>query len=196
VFRFSDASFSDAAAAAFALAPWRASLATAYVVAHIGAHIVARLTTMELLPFSAFAMFSDVKNIFHAGTRKWIWLTTKPHAVGTLKNYCFPFARRPHVDVKELDLMPFKYLCFGFGGKDEDVLHTNVEITKELRCAPDKIRAAGCRQEDTYLRDPSAADGMLQDLEDAKAMFANMSRRTLPPSLSDAISKIDVASAA
>merc|ERR1719199_1268819 len=75
----------------------------AYVAAHIAAHIVARLTTKELLPFSAFAMFSDVKNIFHAGTRKWIWLTTKPHAVGTLKNYCFPFARRPTVEVKELD---------------------------------------------------------------------------------------------
>merc|ERR1711937_700371 len=184
VFRFSDASFSDAATTAFGLAPWRAALATAYVVAHIGAHIVARLTTTELLPFSAFAMFSDIKNIFHSGTRKWIWLTTKPHAVGTLKNYCFPFARRPHVDVKELDLMPFKYLCFGFGGADEDVLHSNVEISKELRFALDKIRAAGCQQEDTYLRDPLAAEGMLKELEDAKAIFADTSRRRkLPPAV-------------
>merc|ERR1711937_847161 len=168
LFRFSDASFSEAAATAFQLAPWRASLATAYVVAHI----VARLTTTELLPFSAFPMFSDVKNIFHAGTRKWIWLTTKPHAVGTLKNYCFPFARPQHVNVKELDQLPFKYLCFGFGGADEDVMYTNVEVSKELRLALDRIRGAGCREEDTYWTDPTAADGMLQELEDAKAIFA------------------------
>merc|ERR1711904_719267 len=165
--------FSDAAATAFELAPWRAALATAYVVAHIGAHIVARLTTTELLPFSAFAMFSDIKNVFNAGNRKWIWLTTKPHGVGTLKNYCFPFARRPHVDVKELDQLPFKYLCFGFGGADEDVLHSNVELSKELRLALDRIRAAGCREEDTYLSDPTAAEGMLKELDDAKAIFAD-----------------------
>jgi vitamin-K-epoxide reductase (warfarin-sensitive) len=200
VFRFSDASFYEAAATAFEVAPWRAALAMAYVVAHIGAHIVARLTTTELLPFSAFAMFSDVKNIFNAGTRKWIWLTTKPHAVGTLKNYCFPFARRPHVDVKELDLMPFKYLCFGFGGADEDIVHTNVEISKELRFALDKIRAAGCQQEDTYLRDPVAAEGMLTELEDAKALFAKTSRRRmLPPAVPQAKPTVfsgDVAAAA
>jgi len=196
VFRFSDASFSEAAATAFRLAPWRASLATAYVVAHIGAHIVARLTTRELLPFSAFAMFSDVKNIFHAGTRKWIWLTTKPHAVGTLKNYCFPFARRPTVEVKELDQLPFKYLCFGFGGADEDVLHSNVEVSKELRLALDKIREAGCREEGTYLSDPTAAEGMLQELEDAKAIFAKTSRRMLPPLVTDAASNMTVAAAA
>merc|ERR1719440_1553838 len=196
VFRFSDASFYDAAAAAFDVAPWRAALAMAYVVAHVGAHIVARLTTKELIPFSAFAMFSDVKNIFHAGTRKWIWLTTKPHAVGTLKNYCFPFARRPHIDVKELDQMPFKYLCFGFGGADEDVLHTNVEVSKELRFALDRIRSAGCREVDTYLRDPTAAEGMLQELEDAKAIFAGTSRRMPAPCVTDTTSKMAVAAAA
>jgi hypothetical protein len=99
--------------------------------------------------------------------------------------------------VKELDQLPFKYLCFGFGGADEDVLHTNVEMSKELRCALDKIRAAGCQQEDTYLSDPLAADVMLQNLEDAKAMFADVSRRMLPPSLSDAAtSRIDAAAAA
>jgi vitamin-K-epoxide reductase (warfarin-sensitive) len=196
LFRFSDASFSEAAATAFEIAPWRTALAMAYVAAHIAAHIVARLTTTELLPFSAFAMFSDVKNIFHAGTRKWIWLTTKPHAVGTLKNYCFPFARRPHIDVKELDQMPFKYLCFGFGGADEDVLHTNVEVSKELRFALDRIRSAGCREVDTYLRDPTAAEGMLQELEDAKAIFAGTSRRMLAPCVTDTAPKMAVAAAA
>merc|ERR1711937_911735 len=190
LFRFSDASFSEAAATAFEIAPWRTALAMAYVVAHIAAHIVARLTTTELLPFSAFAMFSDVKNIFHAGTRKWMWFTTKPHAVGTLKNYCFPFARRPTVEVKELDQMPFKYTCFGFGGADEDVLYSNVEMSKEFRSALDRIREYGNREEDTYLSDPTAAEGMLKELEDAKAIFAKTSRRMLPPSVTDATSKV------
>jgi len=92
--------------------------------------------------------------------------------------------------------MPFKYLCFGFGGADEDVLHSNVEISKDLRFALDKIRAAGCQQEDTYLRDPLAAEGILQELENAKAIFADTSRRMLPPSVSDSTSKVDIAAAA
>jgi hypothetical protein len=62
--------------------------------------------------------------------------------------------------VKELDQLPFKYLCFGFGGADEDVLHSNVELSKELRLALDRIRAAGCREEDTYLSDPTAAEAI------------------------------------
>jgi hypothetical protein len=102
--------------------------------------------------------------------------------------------------VKELDLMPFKYLCFGFGGADEDIVHTNVEISKELRFALDKIRAAGCQQEDTYLRDPVAAEGMLTELEDAKALFAKTSRRRmLPPAVPQAKPTVfsgDVAAAA
>ena len=40
--------------------------------------------------------------------RKWHWLTEKPHATGTLKNYCFPFCRPKTVLAEEFPQLPFK----------------------------------------------------------------------------------------
>jgi hypothetical protein len=68
-----------------------------------------------MLPFSAFKMFSDLKNIFDSSKKKWLWLTDKEHATGTLKNYCFPFCRPQCVTMSELNSLDFKYLVIGTG---------------------------------------------------------------------------------
>lgn len=103
--------------AAWELAPVRVALVIAYVVTHIVAVGALRwFPNVEALPFSRFPMFSDFKDLFDPSARKWIWFTDKPHATGTLKNYCFPFSRPPVVTVEELDKLPFRYLLFGHGG--------------------------------------------------------------------------------
>ena len=40
-----------------------------------------------MLPLSSFPMFGAPQNVFDRKLRKHVWLTTKPHATGTLKNY-------------------------------------------------------------------------------------------------------------
>merc|ERR1719428_1135700 len=90
-------------------------VACAYVALHALFIFILRFTTIELLPFSAFKMFSDLKNIFDPSKKKWLWLTDKQHATGTLKNYCFPFCRPQHVTMSELNALPFKYMVVGTG---------------------------------------------------------------------------------
>ena len=88
--------------------------------------------------------------------RKWHWLTEKPHATGTLKNYCFPFCRPQTVRREELPLLPFKYCLLGHGGGVEDTLLANVELTPELTKAIDAMRAAGRRGRGCGATDPQA----------------------------------------
>ena len=74
--------------AALEVAPLRASLALAYVAVHLVALVVLRwFPNVEMLPLSAFPMFGSPQNVFDRKLRKHVWLTTKPHATGTLKNY-------------------------------------------------------------------------------------------------------------
>jgi len=70
----------------------------------------------SLLPLSPFRMFCDIKDLFSPEVGKTIWLSDKPHATGTLKNYAFPFAAKEHVEEDELCQLPFKYLVIRYGG--------------------------------------------------------------------------------
>eukprot|EP00746_Dinoflagellata_sp_MGD_P004097 gnl/MRDRNA2_/MRDRNA2_107926_c0_seq1.p1 gnl/MRDRNA2_/MRDRNA2_107926_c0~~gnl/MRDRNA2_/MRDRNA2_107926_c0_seq1.p1 ORF type:complete len:695 (+),score=109.69 gnl/MRDRNA2_/MRDRNA2_107926_c0_seq1:111-2195(+) len=92
-----------------------AMAAFAYVAVHAVFIFILRFTNTEMLPFSAFKMFSDLKNIFDPSKKKWMWITDKEHATGTLKNYCFPFCRPQCVTVSELNCLPFKYMVVGTG---------------------------------------------------------------------------------
>ena len=47
----------------------------------------ARISQVEMLPLSSFPMFGAPQNVFDRKLRKHMWLTTKPHATGTVKNY-------------------------------------------------------------------------------------------------------------
>ena len=47
----------------------------------------ARISQVEMLPLSSFPMFGAPQNVFDRKLRKHMWLTTKPHATGTMKNY-------------------------------------------------------------------------------------------------------------
>lgn len=60
-------------------------------------------------------MFSDLKNLFDPSKKKWLWMSDKEHATGTLKNYCFPFCRPQVVTRSELNSLPYKYMVVGTG---------------------------------------------------------------------------------
>ena len=112
--------------AALEVAPLRASLALAYVAVHLVALVVLRwFPDVEMLPLSAFPMFGSPQNVFDRKLRKHVWLTTKPHATGTLKNYAFPFCRAHTITVDELGQLPFDYLLLGHGGDAAKVLHSH-----------------------------------------------------------------------
>jgi len=166
-----------AARAALELAPVRASLALAYVAAHIVAMLVLHFCPgVEILPFSCFPMFKNLQDLFSPATRKWVWLTDKGHHTGTLKNYCFPFCRPQRVETDELDRLPFRYLLLGHGGSNEEVLHANFEVSSELRELLWRIRAEGCCGDGVYANDPEAADRLLGLLLAAQAAFDRCGR--------------------
>lgn len=60
-----------------------------------------------------------MKDLFHPKYRRWLWLTEKAHATGTLKNYCFPMSRKQHVTGDELTKLHFRYLLIGHGSYRE-----------------------------------------------------------------------------
>jgi len=121
---------------AFIVAPICTALSCMYVAAHVTAIVVLRFFPhIEMLPFSCFHMFSALVDLFDASSRKWVWITDKPHATGTLKNYAVvPFARPQHVRADEFKKLPFKHVLAGFGGGD-DVLLTNVDMAGAPRLA-------------------------------------------------------------
>ena len=168
-----DTSLAAATAAAFGQAPLRASLAVAYVAAHIAAVVLLRfMPNREMLPFSSFTMFSDLKDLNDPRNRKWFWLSDKPHATGTLKNYCFPFCRPQVVLPSELPSLGFKYVLFGHGGTDPDMLHSNVKLTRELRAVLTELRHEGRRGSGVFCNDANAMPRLLSILNEAKAAFA------------------------
>lgn len=154
------------ARASFALAPCRTSLAVGYLAAHLFFMLVLHFfPSVEMLPFSCFPMFKHLKDLFDPSMRKWFWLSAKPHATGTLKNYCFPFCRPQTVLVEELDQLPFRYLLFGHGGSDAETLYSNFEVSDELRGLLDEMRNCCCRS------DSSAAEDLLSTLFEAQELF-------------------------
>ena len=123
----------EAAGVVFARAPLCAAASCAYASAHVIATAVLRFFPgTEILPFSSFGMFSNLVDVFDGGSRKWVWITEKPHETGTLKNYaCGPFCRPEHVRGDELDKLPFRHVVVGCGMDRNNVPHaqwTNVDI--------------------------------------------------------------------
>jgi len=123
----------EAAGVVFARAPLCAAASCAYASAHVIATAVLRFFPgTETLPFSSFGMFSNLVDVFDGGSRKWVWITEKPHETGTLKNYaCGPFCRPEHVRGDELDKLPFRHVVVGCGMDRNNVPHaqwTNVDI--------------------------------------------------------------------
>jgi hypothetical protein len=110
------------------------SLGFLYVLMHQMAHVYLHCNTgKEAIPFSAFRMFCDIKDLFDPAFEKRFWLSEKPHAPGTLKNYAFPFAGRQHVTAEELAQMPFKFLAIKHGGlvdapKEKSTDHLKVSL--------------------------------------------------------------------
>merc|ERR1719284_2022029 len=151
-----------AAAASFELAPLRSSLAVAYVVAHCVALVVLRFfPKAEILPFSCFPMFKQAVDLFDPACRKWHWLSEKPHATGTLKNYCFPFCRAQTVREDELPRLPFKYLLVGHGGSAETTVLTKAQLTPQLSAAVDALCATSRRGRGAGASDAQAVPALL-----------------------------------
>ena len=161
------------ATAALEVAPLRASLALAYVAVHLAALIVLRwFPNVEMLPLSSFPMFGAPQNVFDRKLRKHVWLTTKPHATGTLKNYAFPFCRAHTVTVDELGQLPFDYLLLSHGGDAAKALHSNVPLTPRLQAALGRIERLGDQEAHTFATDAAAAPALLDALDEAKAAFS------------------------
>lgn len=110
--------------------------------------------------------------MFDRRLRKNFWLTEKPHATGTLKNYAFPFCRPQTVTPLEIPSLPFKYVLLSHGGEDERKLFSNVAITPDLSAALDVIVSLGSQDKDTFATDPKGAHALLAALDEAKAAFA------------------------
>jgi len=165
-----------AAAASFELAPLRTALAAAYVLLHLGACVVLRfMPQAEVLPLSCFPMFKNALDLFDPRCRKWHWLTEKPHATGTLKNYCCgPLARPQVVRADEIGKLPFKYALIGHGGAAgaEEKLYTNAELTPELSASLEALKAASRAGRGKGATDAAALPALLDALTQAKAAFA------------------------
>lgn len=156
-----ECSASDAFAAAYNASPMGTALASAYVAAHVLACLLLRFfPTVEILPFSAFMMYSDTKDLFDPNLRATVYFTDKPHATGTLKNYCFPFCRPMTVTREELPKLGFKYLALRHGGPngEEPEVMTNVTVTRELQAALDVYRRMTTAAEQSE-RAAAAAEG-------------------------------------
>jgi len=154
------------------LAPVRTWLALAYIVAHLVAMIILHFfPSVEMLPFSCFPMFKHTKDLFDPAFRKWLWLTGKPHATGTLKNYCFPFCRPQCVKADELDQLPFQYLLFGHSGDSEEVMYSNFEVSSRLQSLLWRMLAEGGSGAGAFAKDPEAAGRLLGLLLEAQAEF-------------------------
>ena len=96
-------------------------------------------------------------DVFDATRRKWVWLSEKPHATGTLKNYCFPMARPMTVLESELPALEFK----SRGAGDSEVT---------LRSRRSKVRIPEVCNVKTQDQVRSVCESIIQNsLEHAKA---------------------------
>ena len=122
------------------MAPLRASLALGYIGLHLAVVVLLRFfPSLKILPLSSFPMFGAAHNVFVGAHRKWLWLTGKEHATGTLKNYCFPFCRKQTILAEELHRLDFPCVLCGHGGGQTSVMHANIEVGADLADALAKI---------------------------------------------------------
>ncbi|CAD7927572.1 unnamed protein product [Amoebophrya sp. A120] len=111
----------DAIVAALQISPVFTSLSLLYFLTHVIAAACIQSGYLhpgnEYLPYSGYAMFSEIKDLFDGAYRKAFWLTEKEHLTGTLKNYCFPLlGRRPIVTEEEVLRLPFRYMVVAHNG--------------------------------------------------------------------------------
>lgn len=110
------------------------ALGTLYVGSHvvmailIQTGVVTRMQGREYIPYSGYQMFSDLKDLFDPAYPKTFWLSEKPHATGTLKNYAFPLfgVRPPVLTETELLELPWRYMS---------VTHNHAEKAGAIRPA-------------------------------------------------------------
>merc|ERR1712176_556039 len=103
-------------ASSYEAAPWRTGIAVGHVALHLLAIVLLRYTDVEFLPFSAFMMYSKIRDVFDRTIRDTVYFSEKEHATGTLKNYSFPFCRPQVVTREELDHLSFRHLIMRHGG--------------------------------------------------------------------------------
>jgi len=146
----------DVISQSLVLAPVTSTLSITYLVLHIVAMFYVAKTGHEILPFSSFHMFSEPKNLCSETCSKHWWITDKQHAVGTLKNYAFPFCRRQHVMVEELQQLPFKYLYVGYDAVTKsNRTFGNVNVSARLQDLIEKMRVEWTCGSENYLLDAS-----------------------------------------
>ena len=122
------------------MAPLRASLALGYVGLHLAAAVLlCFFPSVKMLPLSAFPMFDAPHTVFNGTHRKWMWLTGKKHAKGTLKNYCFPFCHKQALLAEQLDRLDFPCVLYGHGGGQTSVMHANAKVGTDLAAALAKM---------------------------------------------------------
>lgn len=170
----------ESTAATISTAPVRATLSLAYVIIHVSAVVILRFfPDVEILPLSSFPMFGTPCNVFDKSLRKHFWLTDKPHATGTLKNYAFPFCRPQTVLPHEIKTLPFKYLLFSHGGAKKPDIYTNVKISPRLSFSLETLLSLGSQQKNTFAVDPAAAALLLEALDEAKTAFGEVPREDI-----------------
>lgn len=165
------ANLSDVVSQSLAEAPLASGLILGYFALHVAGMIYAGCTGAEILPFSSFHMFSEPKNLWSDDSNKFWYFSDKPHATGTLKNYCFPFCRPQHVKADELPRLPFKYLLMCSYRSGQRQLMGNVEVSDKMQAVVDKIYEAWDRPPASYM-DQQCISNMLQLRSAAKQEFS------------------------
>lgn len=189
-------------------------LASFYAVWHLGWLLILKTCGGPFcLPLSPFRMFCDVRDFFHPDSQKVFWLSDKPHATGTLKNYAFPIACEQYVRPEELNQVDFKYLGVKYGptvarvfnsgsdlkepllqdtesGRTEALscprrMYTNLAMSPALEQGLDRLELIG-RKGDGAWKNPDAIDEMLDCVKALKAAFAEASRQSAKEGLADA----------
>jgi len=155
--------------------PFYSGVVILYLVLHILGCVYAGWTGNEILPFSSFHMFSEPKNLWSKDTNIALWVTDKPHATGTLKNYCFPFCRKQHVAVNELHKLPFKYLLVSRQVDGTRELATNIVLSDKNHALIRQLFKELERGYQSYL-DPKAIADILDLQRSMKLEFAIASR--------------------
>merc|ERR1719197_1773003 len=152
----------------------------AYLFIHIAAMVIHRfIPDIDMLPLSRFPMFDSPKNLWDPSKSHWAWLTDKKQAPGELMNFAFPMCRPQHVTGSEFDMLPFRHLLFG-KAKPDDVtmtVYTNVVVTDELQVILNRFFEEWHKGTDKAY-DPDTLQGMLDLVDEAKATFEKVPRRS------------------
>jgi hypothetical protein len=162
-----------AARAAFSLAPMCSTVALVFILMQPVASITLQFfPKIEALPFSRFGMFDVLRDLFDPAIKKAMWLSEKPHAMGSLNNYTFgPCYRPPHISPAEYKLLPFRYLQLNYGGDADGLIQANFKVEGELLERINRIRAEGSCGAGVWCQDPDAPARLYGHLRAAQKAF-------------------------